>query len=391
MVSKIKVAMISDWYPPKIGGVETLVHELSKHMSERSEVDLEVITQDFSEVFSFDEKYDQEDGIRVRRIAGITDPIWKIYFHPELPFKMRELFKEEDYDVVHTHHFFTPLSVLSTAVAKEMHPKRKCVVAANHTYHALSDSILFKIPKIYASYAAESADRICVGSDAQAKLARDITDSGKIRRVGYGVSLDGFNPEKRSREIREELGGERDILALFTGRFAKRKGLINLIKAAQKVKRKINNFKLILVGKGPREDRCRKLVKKLNLSDTVVFAGFRSKEDLQKIYATCDFAVFPSTRDESFGRVIPEAMASEIPYIATDIPGYDEVHVEGAGYLVAPGDIGALVEKMTELCKDESLRVRVGEKGRKVAEEKFNWEKVVDKTLEVYNEVLSEL
>lgn len=387
----MKVAMISDWYPPKKGGVETLVHELSKSMDKRPGVDVEVITQDFSSTFSFQERSMHEDGVKVRRLAGITDPVWGTYFHPELPLKIKKLFKKKDYDVIHTHHFFTLLSVLSTTVASEMHPRRKCVVATNHTYHRKSGSSIFKLPKFFASLAGKSADRIFVGSDAAAKMVKDITDSGKIRKVGYGVSLDGFHPKKESEEVREELGIDSGIGALFVGRLAKRKGLSYLFRALKKVRKEISDFRLVLVGEGPEEKTCGELVKKFDLKDMVRLEGFKPKDELQEIYASCDFVILPSTKDESFGRVIPEAMASGVPVLTTDIAGYREVFEDGAGFLIPPKDSDSLAEKMLKLSKDEKLREKLGRKGRKVATEKFNWDKIVDRTLEVYDEVISQV
>lgn len=385
----MKVAMISDWYLPKLGGVEILVHELSKYMDKRPGVEVEVITQDFSKTFSFKDKCSYEDGIKVRRLAGITGPIWKTYFHPELPFKIKRLFKTEDYDVIHTHHLFTLLSVLSTAVAEKMHPRISCIVATNHTYHARSDSLIFKAPKFFASFAGKSADRLLVGSDAAGKIAEDICDPEKIRKINYGVPLDEFNSKKKSKKLRKKIGVNSGIMILYVGRFGKRKGVEYLIQAFKQGEDELEDAKLILIGKGPRKGTYQKLIKKLYLEDKIKIEGLKSRGELEKYYASCDFAVFPSVRDESFGRVIPEAMASGKPYIATEIPGYNEVFEDGTGFLVPPKNPELLSEKMIELHNDNKLRKRFGKRGRKIAIEKFNWNKIVDKILEVYNEVLS--
>lgn len=385
----MKVAMISDWYPPKLGGVETIVQEVSRVMNDKPGVDVEVITQDFDKTLSFSDKCEVEDGVKVRRLAGITGPLWGTYFHPELPFKVKDLIKREDYDVVHTHHFFTLLSVVSTLVAKQMYPNRKCVVATNHTYHAKSDSFLFKVPKLFASYAGRSADRVFVGSNAAAKLARETSDPDKIRILKYGVPIDGYSPEKESPEIRDRLGVDSGLLILYVGRFGPRKGVEYLLRAYKMAFDELENPKLVLIGKGPKEKNYRKFIRENNLEDHVVIEGFKPKEDVQRFYATCDFAIFPSVRDESFGRVLPEAMASGKPYIATDIPGFDEVHESSAGILVPPANPEALAEKIVSLSSDEKLRQELGKNGRGVAEEKYDWENIVDRMLEIYQNVIS--
>lgn len=385
----MKVAMISDWYPPKLGGVETLVYEMAKYMDRRSGVEVEVITQDFSSTFTFSDEFALEDGVKVRRLSGITEPFWNTYFHPELPFKIKELFKKEDYDVVHTHHFFTLLSVLSTAVADRMNPRRGCVVATNHTYHEKADSFLFKIPKYLSSFTSESADRIFVGSDAAAELVKDSCDPSKIKKIEYGVSLDEFNPKKRSETLREEEEVGSGPMITYVGRFGKRKGVEYLLRALGENKDVLGNFRLVLIGKGPKEKRYRKIIADMSIGDRVEIKGYMAREDLQKYYASSDLAVFPSLRDESFGRVIPEAMASGIPYIATDIPGFDEVHKEGAGFLVPPADTESLAEKIIEICENRGLGKDMGSRGRKMAKKHFDWDKIVNRILEVYNEVLT--
>ncbi|MFP4005728.1 MAG: glycosyltransferase family 4 protein [Candidatus Hadarchaeia archaeon] len=384
----MKVAMISDWYPPKLGGVETLVYEMAKYMNKRQGVEVEVITQDFSSTFSFADNVEVEDGIRVRRLSGITLPFSKVYFHPELPFKIKELFKDEDYDVVHTHHFFTLLSVLATAVADRMYPRRKCIVATNHTYHKRLDSLFFKIPKYISSFSGKSADRIFVGSDAAAKLVEEACDREKIRKVGYGVPLKEFNPKKGSDAIREELGIDSGFLIIYVGRFGKRKGVEYLLKALSMVGGDMGDFKLVIVGGGPMEDKYRSIIRNRSLEDEVKIMGYIDRENLQKFYASSDLAVFPSVRDESFGRVIPEAMASGTPYIATGIPGFDEVHKEGAGRLVPPADAKTLSEAILAIESDKELRDRMSKKARKEAEKYFDWNVIVDRILEVYNELL---
>ncbi|KXB05815.1 hypothetical protein AKJ52_02990 [candidate division MSBL1 archaeon SCGC-AAA382C18] len=387
----MKVAMISDWYPPKLGGVETLVEEMAENMNNRPEAKVDVITQNFSSTFTFRDKLEENNGVTVKRLAGITGPFHNTYFHPELPFKIKELFKEEDYDVVHTHHFFTPLSVLSTKVAREMYPPRECIVSTNHTYHEKSDSILFTIPKFFASLAGKSSDRILAGSQAAAKIAREICDPDKVRIIRYGVPIDSFNPEKKSQELRERLGVDSDSMIMYAGRFGKRKGVEYLIKAFNSSLDKLDGSKLVLIGKGSKEKTYRKIIDDLNLKDDVIIEGFKPKEELEKFYATADFAVFPSVRDESFGRVLTEAMASGTPYIATEIPGFEEVFEDGTGFILPPTDVKALSEKIVELGTNSELRERFGENGRKVAVDKYSWDEIVDEILGVYNEVFSEV
>jgi glycosyltransferase involved in cell wall biosynthesis len=387
----MKIAMVSDWFPPKPGGVETAVYELSSELASRRGIEVEVITENYPKTFTFSDRVEGIDGFKVRRLAGVVVPRWKVYFHPEMPFKLKELFKREDYDVVHTHHLFTPLSVFAAGIAKFMYPPRKCVVATNHSYHTWAERSFFRFFSRF-TVGSTQPDRVIAISEVSARLAERLgVNPERIRRIPLGVNLEKFNPSRRSEELRRELGADSSVVILYLGRLVERKGVHYLLMALQQVLKEVKEVKLVVVGEGPWKGRLMKLSRELGLGEVVEFLGYKSREEVWKYCVSCDFMVAPSTHHESFGLVVVEAMASGRPIIATDVTGFNEVFVEGTGFLIPPRDVGALREKILLLARDRKLREEMGRRAREEAVRRYSWKEVADRTLEVYDEVLSQV
>lgn len=385
----MKIGMVTDWFPPRKGGLETVVYELSKELASRDGIDVEIITGGYPDTFSFGDSIDNMDGLKVRRLSGIVLPrfLENAYIHPEMPFKLKSLFKKEDYDVIHTHPLFTPLSALSLGVAKQMHPTRKCVVRSNHTYKGRGPDLIRKISYRLFVKPAE-LDRVIVPSQTAADFEKKQgVKSEKIKTVPWGADINELHPQKYSEKLREELGIGKSAFALFVGRLVRRKGIKYLLKAFQLALEE-SDIKLIILGEGPQKKKMINLLKSLGINEKVDFVGEKPESELQKFYASCDFVVAPSIGEEAFGLVIPEAMASGKPIIAGNIEAYSEVFVEDTGFLVSPRDTSQLKEKIVRLAEDDQLREEMGERGRKEAVERYSWKKTADRTLEVYNEVL---
>lgn len=383
--------MVSDWFPPKVGGVATTVYELSSELSSRDGIELDVITVNYCNKLTFNEKLERMNEFRVRRLPGVIFPYFgsPLYFHPKLPVKLRDLFLEEDYDVIHTHNLFTPISLTATAVAKRYLPHEKCVVTTNHTYR---EWVKPPISNILGRFTIRisNPDRVLVSSEASREMLEKMNaDPDKIRKTPFGANTEELNPDKKSEKLREELGIESATFILFTGRLSKEKGLQYLLPAFKEAKKEYREMKLVILGVGPMSKKIKKFRKKENMEKSIKLVGQKSYDELRKYYATCDFVVAPSIKNESFGLVIPEAMASGKPIIVTKIRGFKESFQDNTGFLVPPKDIESLAEKILELAKNRQLREEMARRGRILAVEKYSWKNTADLTLEVYNEVLS--
>jgi glycosyltransferase involved in cell wall biosynthesis len=118
------------------------------------------------------------------------------------------------------------------------------------------------------------------------------------------------------------------------------------------------------------------------------FTGFVPYEDLKALYSACDIFVLPSL-EEGHGVVLTEAMASGKPLIGSNVGGIPMQIKDGwNGFSVEPGNEKALVEKIQYLVVNEEERARMGKNSKKLAKEEFDWSKIAERYLEVYEEIV---
>jgi phosphatidylinositol alpha 1,6-mannosyltransferase len=171
---------------------------------------------------------------------------------------------------------------------------------------------------------------------------------------GRGVDTVLFHPRKRDQGLRAELAPGGEVLAGYVGRLAteKRVDLLAAVTAQPGVR-------LVITGGGPEEAELREAI------PDAVFLGERHGEDLARIYASMDVFVH-SGPFETFGQTIQEAAASGLPVVAPAAGGpVDLVDEGGSGYLVPPGDAGALAAAVARLAADPALRARMSEAARR--------------------------
>ena len=189
----------------------------------------------------------------------------------------------------------------------------------------------------------------------------DVTESMVVSPILVGV------------EVRRELGIELDApIVLAVGTVAPRKGYSTLIKAASLVLGQYPNTTFLVAGAEVPEHaiELRLLVEQLGISNKFRFLGPRL--DIPRLLAAADIFVH-SAHQETFGRVLVEAMASGKPVVATCSGGPQEIVVESVtGYLVPIDGIQNMAERMTELLLSDELRSCLGEAGKQRAYEHFS-------------------
>lgn len=170
------------------------------------------------------------------------------------------------------------------------------------------------------------------------------------------------------------------------GRLTKQKGYSDLLRAFATVRQK-SPCRLVILGEGQEQQALKKLAANLDISNDVAFLGFQ--ENPFSFMAHSNIFVL-SSHWEGFGNVIIEAMACGVPVISTNCPyGPSEIITDGVnGLLVPVGDTDAMAEAILKLLKDEPLRKRLAEAGKKRAED-FRVEKMVAEYEKVFEEYAS--
>src|SRR3972149_2765009 len=201
---------------------------------------------------------------------------------------------------------------------------------------------------------------------------------GDYQIIPNGVDLDQFAGAEPFEELRDGT-----INILFVGRFEERKGLIHLLKAYHRLRKRHVDARLLIIGSGPKQREYRRYVGLRQIRD-VEFLG-RAPEDAKAPYfASADIFCAPATGQESFGIVLLEAMAAGVPIVASDIHGYKNVVQRGVqGLLVEPRNHRALAAALYGLAPAADLRHRMGEAGRARAPE-YSWDRVTEQIVEFY-------
>ncbi|MDX2099389.1 MAG: glycosyltransferase family 4 protein [Leptolyngbyaceae cyanobacterium bins.59] len=159
---------------------------------------------------------------------------------------------------------------------------------------------------------------------------------------------------------------------LFTGRLAPVKGLRILLESLVALKTAFPNVELIVIGDGADREALENRVRQLGLQNHVKFVGYQSQREVRDYLQTTDVFVLPS-----FAEGVPvslmEAMAAGVPVVTTRIAGVGELVEDWVnGYLVPPGDVTCLTDRIAVLLADGELRSKFGTAGRLKVEKEFN-------------------
>jgi len=172
-------------------------------------------------------------------------------------------------------------------------------------------------------------------------------------------------------------------LIVAVGRLIAKKGFADLIRACGMLAEGGKPFQCEIVGEGPLENELRAQIEQLDLQNRVALSGAKPQREVRRRLAAASVFVLPSVVDSAGGidnlpTVIMEAMATALPVISTDIGGIPEMVVENeTGFLVRPGDTGALARAVEKMIDDRQLAQRLGRGGYERAQHLFSIEKNV--------------
>ncbi|MDM1278671.1 glycosyltransferase family 4 protein [Acinetobacter indicus] len=171
---------------------------------------------------------------------------------------------------------------------------------------------------------------------------------------------------------------------IMVARFEDPKDQYFLIEALSKLPKNLD-WKIDFLGEGPNLEKCQELAKNEKLDSKIIFHGqsFKVKEFLNQ----ADIFILISNY-EGFPLTILEAMSASLPIIASDVGGVNESVSSENGYLIPKGNIDILVQSLTELIVNKNLRQQLGSNSRYLYETKFSFNTMLEKTFNVYTQVL---
>lgn len=297
----------------------------------------------------------------------------------DLAARLSEIYRREELDLVHIHCPLAPMLPLAALRAAAGRP----IVGM---FHATADSNLGY--RLFRPLLARDFARITVPVAVSDPARRFVAQyfPGDYRLVPNGVDIERFSPRVRPQS---SLRGDGRATILVMGRLDPRKGVEHAIDAMPRVREAIGPVTLLIAGDGPRAARLRLRADKI-APGLVRFLGAVPPAEVEGLYAAADCLCAPAVRNESFGIVLLEAMASARPVVASDISGYRLLVEPGEnGLLVPPAHPEALAQALIAVLSDRRRAAAMGEAGRARAL-LFSWERVTARLLQVYREALGE-
>lgn len=218
------------------------------------------------------------------------------------------------------------------------------------------------------------------------------TPLDKIDVIANGVSVapDPFRSSKKRQAFRRRYAADEHLLAFYVGRIVYEKGLHVLVDAWPMVLNALPNARLLIAGAGGYLEALREQAARLGLGEVVIFTGFISDEDRDRLYHVADAAVFPSLY-EPFGIVALEAMAARCPVVVSETGGLAEVvDMHETGVKVLPGDPVSLAWGVIHTLRHPEWSEQRAENAFREVQGQYNWATIARATIDVYRHTLDE-
>jgi glycosyltransferase involved in cell wall biosynthesis len=263
--------------------------------------------------------------------------------------------------------------------------RRKIIVHLHGGYFGQFYKQSSRAMRTFIRYALGKASVAIVLGEGVADAFDDILPPERIRIVPNGI------PDDFAKRVGHRNGRPTRTL-LYLGALDAQKGVLDLLRALPKVKERVGALHVIFAGEWYSErakNAAEQMIQESGIGECLDFVGVVEPEQRRQLLDTTDILVLPS-RNEGQPFVILEAMAAGLPVISTSVGCIPETVRDGIeGFVMEPGDIDGLAEKIELLIREEKLRRRMGQAARQRFLEEYAVEKFAARMKAVFAEVLA--
>lgn len=382
----MKVLIFSPYYPPHIGGLETHSDEFNKYLS-MAGVEITVFTPQLpKDAPSEETRYNNVKVFRFPAFELIHNyPFPK--FWSDLFWKQWKVLLQNDYHLVicRTRFFFTSLMAWYYTRRKKLslvHIEHGSDYAQFNGYCKTKLGILYD--KIFGRFVIRHANIAIANSNASAHFVHKLskrTDCHVIYRGIETALLEAAIPDTALRATYPN-----KMIIGYIGRLIDGKGVADLIYALANIKR--DDFICLIIGEGPEKPKLEKIVSDYNLSQKVLFLDQQPFSKAMGFLKIFDISINPSYTEGIPTSVVEAAFYSKA-IIATDVGGTREI-ISGNkdGFLIKPGDINSLIEKIDLLLSDPTLRKLLGKNAYQKVSGRFLWSHSTEQYLKIFQKLL---
>ncbi|HSQ56457.1 MAG TPA: glycosyltransferase [Gemmata sp.] len=291
------------------------------------------------------------------------------------------LCRKEKVAIWHGHDYKTNLLGL---MLKRFWPMRLVTTVHGWVHHTARTPIYYRIDQLCLPRYEKV---ICVSDDLlEACLAAGVPARNCVL-LENGIDGGEYSRRHSVAEAKTRLGlPSEDLVIGAVGRLEAEKGFDILIRATQALASRGLNVRLILVGEGGERAKLERLAAELGIADRVSLPGWQA--DVRGYFEAMDVFALSSYR-EGLPNVVLEAMALEVPVVATRVNGVPRlVQDRRNGMLVEPGDVGGMTSALDQILRNESLREVLRTAGRGTIESHYSFGHRIARLARIYDEML---
>ncbi len=289
--------------------------------------------------------------------------------------RIRFFLAAESFDLVHTHS--SKAGIIGRAAAAGA--KTPAIVhtvhgQAFHKYEKWWKNFIYARAEKWAAARSDKIFAVCQAMIDQC-VSAGVAPESKYKVVYSGMELDNYLNSKPDESLRARLGIPQDApIVVAVARLFPLKGYEYFVPAAAMIAAKIPKTHFLVVGDGILTDKVKSEAKRLNLN--FVFAGLVPPDEIWRYCSIADLLMHLSLR-EGLARALVQAMASAKPVISFDLDGSPEIVIPGkTGFLARPESSEDAAAAAIEILGDRDLARRLGEQGRELVKERFDWRKM---------------
>lgn len=397
-----RICLLTNSFYPIIGGGETHALLLCREWLKRG-VTVTVLTRRVTRNLKCEENL---DGLTIRRLPPAGFRRFGKYL-VTIPAYFELIQRRNEYDVIYVCGLRVA-GIPATLAALRL--GKICVLRAesrgeysgdfiwNSPDPAIRETSMKPLIRMYLKW----RNRILLKAQAFVSISQDVHDeflkegipAQKVRKIFNGIDTSRFEPLTGDKQqIREKLGlpaGKK--IFTYSGKLNKGKGLEMLLRVWKKLAAERSDCHLVLVGGGGKqflscEQELRDYADSNSLQDRITFAGFQT--EMFKYLQAADYFAFPS-ENEALSIALLEALACELPCLASDISGNRDIANNGQNGLLLPvNDESAWLAAMRSVLDDPAGAIALGKAGRCTVIEKFSISKVADQHLELFRSLVA--
>jgi N-acetyl-alpha-D-glucosaminyl L-malate synthase BshA len=365
---------------PTYGGSGIVGSELGKELAERGH------TVHFIASALPTRLTELSDRVRFHEVEMMSYPLFEHQpYTLALATKMATVAEEENLDLLHVHYAI-PHSISAILARESLKPQRRLPVIT--TLHG-TDITLVGADRSYlpiTRYGIAQSDGVTAISHYLKDATKEIFHFDDIEVIPNFICQTDYQRHPVD-ELRRTLAPAEESLLVHVSNFRPVKRPVDCIEIFSRVLQRGIKARLVMVGDGSERTNVEHRARCLGISDKCSFVGKQPK--IVDYLSASDVLLLPSEQ-ESFGLAALEAMACEVPVIASRVGGIPEVVEDGeTGFLSAVGDVDKMAADAAKLLTDPELRVAMGQRARNSAVSRYRTDIVIPKYIDFYQRVLN--